>query len=508
MEVYRSFILRLLRNYLIGSLGAVFVVGTVVMVSTLQIPNIQFLRLLAIVLISLVFMLSAEWFAFRVQLMPIRRFFVTTERHSKAQMNSMYEKIHRFPGRTIYRIMIPHLLGFSLPAAGLTLWMLDKGWVEFPYFYVSLAAACAILIAVMHALIEYFLTVRAVRPLLLEIRRRGKRQFGVEPSLEGRVLVSIQRKFQLSTALIGLFPLFLFFLATFIRLQYMDPEFAKEYIVWGVLVVVLGAGFALVGSWLLIRDVRDPVADLTKEMNRIQEGDLGRRAPDLYADEFSALISGFNMMINRLEMRQERNRQLLQSYFSTLAAALDARDKYTAGHSMRVAEYSLMIGKLSGMNEEQADLLYKSALLHDIGKIGIPDEVLLKDGKLSEEEFAIIKTHPVLGENILLQIEPVDAMADFLPGVRSHHERYDGKGYPDGKAGLDIPLFGRIIAVADAFDAMTSDRPYRNGMSYEKALMILEEGKGSQWDPYFAGLFIDEWRRQQHLHQPPEQGIS
>lgn len=103
------------------------------------------------------------------------------------------------------------------------------------------------------------------------------------------------------------------------------------------------------------------------------------------------------MMINRLEMRQERNRQLLQSYFSTLAAALDARDKYTAGHSMRVAEYSLMIGKLSGMNEEQADLLYKSALLHDIGKIGIPDEVLLKDGKLSDEEFAIIRTHPVQG---------------------------------------------------------------------------------------------------------------
>jgi signal transduction histidine kinase len=360
----------------------------------------------------------------------------------------------------------------------------------------------------MHALIEYFLTVRTVRPLLLEVRRRGKEQHGMEPSLGGRVLVSIQRKFQLSTALIGLFPLFLFFLATSIRLQYMDSEFAKEYILWAVLIVVLGGGFALVGSWLLIRDVRGPVAELTEEMNRIQEGDLGRRTPDLYADEFSTLISGFNMMINRLEMRQERNRQLLQSYFSTLAAALDARDKYTAGHSMRVAEYSIMIGKLSGMNEEQADLLYKSALLHDIGKIGIPDEVLLKDGKLTDEEFAIIRTHPVLGESILLQIEPIDAMADFLPGVRSHHERYDGKGYPDGIAGQKIPLFGRIIAVADAFDAMTSDRPYRNGMSHEKALSILEEGKGTQWDPYFASLFIDEWRRQQNLQKSSERGVS
>lgn len=112
---------------------------------------------------------------------------------------------------------------------------------------------------------------------------------------------------------------------------------------------------------------------------------------------------------------------------------------------MRVAEYSLMIGKLSGMNEEQADLLYKSALLHDIGKIGIPDEVLLKDGKLSDEEFAIIRTHPVQGESILLQIEPIDAMADFLPGVRSHHERYDGKGYPDGMAGDDIPFLAASL---------------------------------------------------------------
>lgn len=507
MEIYRSFIFRLVRNYLVGSLGAVFVVGTVVMVSTLQIPNIEFLRLILVVFISLLFMLAAEGIALQIQLKPIRQFFAE-EHHERAELSRMYEVIHHFPVRTIYRIMGPHLLGFSLPAAGLTLWMLTVGWLDFPTNYVAVAAACAILIAIMHALIEYFLTVRAIRPLLMEARRRGKQQYGTEPSLGGRVLVSIQRKFQLSTALIGLFPLFLFFLATFIRLQYMDQEFAKEYILWGIIVVVLGAGFALVGSWLLIRDVRDPVAELTKEMNRIQEGDLGRRAPDLYADEFSALISGFNMMINRLEMRQERNRQLLQSYFSTLAAALDARDKYTAGHSMRVAEYSLMIGKLSGMSEEQADLLYKSALLHDIGKIGVPDEVLLKDGKLSEEEFAIIQTHPVLGESILLQIEPMDAMADFLPGVRSHHERYDGKGYPDGKAGLDIPLFGRIIAVADAFDAMTSDRPYRNGMSHEKALSILEEGKGTQWDPYFAGLFIEEWRRKEHLHGSSERGVS
>ncbi|CAI6083996.1 hypothetical protein PAECIP112173_04144 [Paenibacillus sp. JJ-100] len=507
MEVYRAFIFRLLRNYLIGSLTAVFVVGTVVMVSTLQIPNIQYVRLIVIVLISILFMLVAELITLWAQLGPIRQFFAA-EHHEKTELNQIYERIHRFPGQTIYRIIGPHMLGFSLPAAGLTLWMISTGWLEIPYGYVTIAGVCAFLIAIMHALIEYYLTVRAIRPMLLEVRRRGKVLYGMEPSLGGRILISIQRKFQTSTALIALFPLSLFFLATYIRLQYIDPQFAKEYTLWGVLIVILGAGFSMMGSWLLIRDVRDPVAELTQEMNRIQEGDFGRRTPDLYADEFSQLISGFNMMINRLELRQERNRQLLQSYFSLLAAALDARDKYTAGHSMRVAEYSILIGRLSGMNDEQADLLYKSALLHDIGKIGIPDEVLLKDGKLSSEEFAIIRTHPVLGESILLQIEPVDAMADFLPGVRSHHERYDGKGYPDGMAGEDIPLFGRIIAVADAFDAMTSDRPYRNGMSDEKALMILEEGKGTQWDPYYAGLFIDEWRRQRQLNQEPNEGVS
>ncbi|MBJ8191221.1 HD-GYP domain-containing protein, partial [Bacillus cereus] len=168
---------------------------------------------------------------------------------------------------------------------------------------------------------------------------------------------------------------------------------------------------------------------------------------------------------------------------------------YTAGHSLRVAEYSVLIGRKGGLNETDLDLLRKTALLHDIGKIGVADAVLLKDGKLTDEEFDQIKMHPVMGESILRQVEPAYAMAPYLPGVRSHHERYDGKGSPDQLAGEDIPLFGRIIAVADAYDAMTSDRPYRQGMKEEKAVMILEEGKGTQWDPYFAELFVKEWRR-------------
>ncbi|MNP13500.1 Cyclic di-GMP phosphodiesterase response regulator RpfG [compost metagenome] len=155
-----------------------------------------------------------------------------------------------------------------------------------------------------------------------------------------------------------------------------------------------------------------------------------------------------------------------------------------------MAEYSVIIGQLAGLTGQSLDNLRKSALLHDIGKIGVPDSILFKEGKLTDEEFDMIKSHPVLGENILRQIEPVEKMAPYLEGVRSHHERYDGKGYPDGLAGIAIPLHGRIIAVADAYDAMTSDRPYRKGMEHEQALAILENGRGSQWDPQFAGLFL------------------
>lgn len=151
----------------------------------------------------------------------------------------------------------------------------------------------------------------------------------------------------------------------------------------------------------------------------------------------------------------------------------------------------MIIGQLAGLSGQELDDLRKSALLHDIGKIGVRDSVLFKEEALTDEEFLQIQSHTVLGENILRQIEPADKMAPYLGGVRSHHERYDGLGYPDGLAGTNIPLHGRIIAVADAYDAMTSDRPYRKGMDHERALGILEQGRGSQWDPEFAGLFLD-----------------
>jgi len=168
--------------------------------------------------------------------------------------------------------------------------------------------------------------------------------------------------------------------------------------------------------------------------------------------------------------------------------ALDARDRYTGGHSHRVMEYSAGIARNMKMAESNIELLEKSALLHDIGKIGIPDEVLHKQSGLSDEEYAIIKTHPEIGATILKSIA---AFRDLVPSVYHHHERFDGKGYPQGIQGEQIPLHARIIAIADSFDAMTSNRAYRGAFSRETALMELERNKGIQFDPVITDVFID-----------------
>jgi HD-GYP domain-containing protein (c-di-GMP phosphodiesterase class II) len=170
-----------------------------------------------------------------------------------------------------------------------------------------------------------------------------------------------------------------------------------------------------------------------------------------------------------------------------LAEAVDAKDRYTRGHSQRVAEYAKALAQASGYDEGFVELVYVSGTLHDVGKIGVPDEVLKKTSRLTDEEFAQIKLHPELGEKIVMQIPE---LRDTLPGVRSHHERYDGRGYPDRLAGEQIPLIARILSIADAFDAMTSDRSYREGMTFEHALSQIREGSGSQFDPDLAATFV------------------
>jgi len=188
---------------------------------------------------------------------------------------------------------------------------------------------------------------------------------------------------------------------------------------------------------------------------------------------------------NRELYRQQA--EFLASVVRALTSAIDAKDPYTCGHSDRVARVSVQLGKQLGCNSEDLSTLYMAGLLHDIGKIGIDDNVLCKPGKLTDAEYDHIKMHPELGHNILADIRQ---LADCMPIVLHHHEQYDGEGYPYGLEGEDIPWLARIAAVADAYDAMTSDRPYRKGMPFEKVESILASGAGGQWDATVVDAFL------------------
>lgn len=177
-----------------------------------------------------------------------------------------------------------------------------------------------------------------------------------------------------------------------------------------------------------------------------------------------------------------------------LAKALEARDDNTSSHSLNVTRYSMLLGEHLGLDGEELRALSQGALLHDLGKIGIPDNILKKPGDLSDAEFEIIKKHPMMTTEILDSIETSNHFAAI---ARSHHERWDGNGYPDGLYGEGIPLLARIVAIADAWDAMTSNRVYRDAMSENIALDIFEREKNSgQWDPNLVEKFIKLMRRQ------------
>lgn len=179
-----------------------------------------------------------------------------------------------------------------------------------------------------------------------------------------------------------------------------------------------------------------------------------------------------------------------------LAAAVDAKDTYTQGHSLRVARYAADLTAYVGRTQADVDLVHRTGTLHDVGKIGVPDAILKKAAPLTAEERAIMETHPVLGEVI---VRKAPQLEDALPGVRHHHERWDGKGYPDGLAGERIPFVARVLALADTFDAMTSDRPYRKGLSVDIALAEIEKGAGTQFDPTLVPPFIQMMREGEML---------
>jgi len=192
---------------------------------------------------------------------------------------------------------------------------------------------------------------------------------------------------------------------------------------------------------------------------------------------------------------QIENKQLLErvkeNYSKTLimlANALEARDTFVQGHSERVAYTSKCIAQKMNISEKDIELLYSACLLHDIGKIGVPESVLRKTDKLDEDDLMYIKAHTSIGVRIL---SPIPDFSDMLPLIRYHHERIDGNGYPDGLKGNEIPLLAKIVAVADTFDAITSDRPYRKGKNFEVAMKIISESKGTQLDSEIVDIFLN-----------------
>ena len=184
--------------------------------------------------------------------------------------------------------------------------------------------------------------------------------------------------------------------------------------------------------------------------------------------------------LNRMRRKQQEYKDIIDHAMLCFAKTIDAKDRYTNGHSVRVARYSRELARRMGMDEYMQDRIYYVALLHDIGKIGIPDSILNKPERLTDDEEEIMKKHPSIGGEIL---KDFDALADIADGAKYHHERYDGKGYCNGLSGDDIPQVARIICVADTYDAMASDRCYRKALPAEVIESELKKGTGTQFDP-------------------------
>ena len=215
-------------------------------------------------------------------------------------------------------------------------------------------------------------------------------------------------------------------------------------------------------------------------------------------DQLLLLIESGIKAISQMNTIKEINDELKDTYdkleraymesIQTLRYTVEAKDTYTRGHSDRVSEFSVLIGKHLGLSNEDLKVLQIGGLFHDIGKIGVPDSILLKEGKLTDDEYSEIKNHPTIGAHILSN---ATIFQNIIPIVKHHHEKYDGNGYPSKLKGEDIPYFARIAAIADTFDAMTSKRTYRDALPLDVVIAEIERCKGTQFDPKLADVFLD-----------------
>jgi putative two-component system response regulator len=262
---------------------------------------------------------------------------------------------------------------------------------------------------------------------------------------------------------------------------------------------------------LVLLDVQMPGLDGHEVCRRIKAMPRGRLIPVVMItalnqidDRITALEAGADDFMSKPVERAElvarvRSALRLKAQYNqldgaeqvifALAAAVEAKDSLTERHTQRVGESARYLGRRLGLAEFALDALYRGGIIHDIGKIGVPDAILLKPGPLNEVEMVRMQAHPVIGESI---VRPLRTGTSLLPIIRHHHERYDGRGYPDGLRGQEIPRLARIVSVCDAYDALVNDRPYRPRRSGDEAIRVLLDGAGTQWDPEVVQLFAGE----------------
>jgi HD-GYP domain-containing protein (c-di-GMP phosphodiesterase class II) len=258
-------------------------------------------------------------------------------------------------------------------------------------------------------------------------------------------------------------------------------------LVAGLLTLFIGFFFA--------KKLSQPVQELAAGAHRIASGDFSQRIEIRSRTELGDLGSSFNLMTDQIERfiqdlqrSATENRELFLGTVKALAAAIDGKDPYTRGHSERVSRVSMAIAQRLGLSDEECEKIRVSALLHDVGKIGIDDKVLKKPAALTDDEYEVMKQHPQKGYKILSQIPGIK---EFLPGMYMHHEMINGQGYPQGLKGDDIPLMALIVSVADTFDAMTTDRPYQRAMKFEEAVERIQSFVGTRYDARVVAAFTE-----------------
>ena len=259
------------------------------------------------------------------------------------------------------------------------------------------------------------------------------------------------------------------------------------------LFLTVAAGSVLVALLCSVFSSRSIVRPIAAVVTHLRNAERTGVLPEFESDlsstiEIRELANSYNRAAVSVRKARENLEGAYVEFVGSLAHALDARDRYTSGHSCRVSHLACATASALELDLDHVERIRIGALLHDIGKLGIPDSVLQKSGRLTDEEWAMIKQHPVIGRRIL---EGVQGLAPFLGAVELHHENWNGTGYPKGQSGEETPIDARIIHIADAYDAMTTDRSYRRGLTHERALEILCENSGTQFDPRIVELFVN-----------------